>query len=117
MGRMSQDTIFAKIARREIPAQIVYQDEDVTAFRDVAPAAPVHILVVPNKIIRSLDEAEPGDERLLGKMLLTAQKIAREQGIAKDGYRLVINTNADGGQTVFHLHVHILGGQRLGRMA
>lgn len=113
---MSQDTIFAKIARREIPAQIVYQDEDVTAFRDIAPAAPTHILVVPNKIIRSLDEAAPEDERLLGKMLLTAQKLAREQGIAKDGYRVVINTNGDGGQTVFHLHLHILGGQRLGRM-
>lgn len=113
---MSQDTIFAKIARREIPAQIVYQDEDVTAFRDIAPAAKVHILVVPNKIIPSLDEAARDDERVLGKMLLTAQKIAREQGIAKDGYRVVINTNSDAGQTVFHLHLHILGGQRLGRM-
>jgi histidine triad (HIT) family protein len=108
-----QDTLFAKIARREIPAQIVYQDEDVTAFRDIAPAAPTHVLIVPNKIIPTLNEATPEDQMLLGKLLLTAQKLAKEMGIAEDGYRAVMNVNSDAGQTVFHIHLHLLGGRKL----
>lgn len=111
---MSSDTIFAKIARREIPAQIVYQDDDVTAFRDLNPAAPTHILIVPNKIIPTLNDATAEDERLLGKLLLTAQKLAKDEGIAAGGYRVVMNCNADGGQSVYHIHLHLLGGRTLG---
>ncbi len=110
---MNIDTIFAKIARREIPAQIVYQDDEVTAFRDITPAAPTHILIIPNKIIPTLNDATPLDEQLLGKMVLTARKIAREQGIAESGYRIVMNCNGDGGQSVFHIHLHLLGGRKL----
>lgn len=107
------DTLFAKIARREIPAQIIYQDDDVTAFRDINPAAPTHVLVVPNKVIPTLNDATADDERVLGKMLLTAQRLARELGIADTGYRLVMNTNRDGGQSVYHVHLHLLGGRKL----
>lgn len=110
---MNIDTIFAKIARREIPAQIVYQDDEVTAFRDITPAAPIHILIIPNKIIPTLNDATPLDEQLLGKMVLTARKIAKEQGIAESGYRIVMNCNGDGGQSVFHIHLHLLGGRKL----
>lgn len=110
---MATDTLFAKIVRREIPANIVYQDDDVTAFRDVNPAAPVHILIVPNQIIPTLNDATPEDERLLGKLLLTAQRLAREMGVADGGYRLVMNINADGGQSVYHIHMHLLGGRKL----
>lgn len=110
---MSSDTIFAKIARREIPAQIVYQDDDVTAFRDLNPAAPTHILIVPNKIIPTLNDATAEDERLLGKLLLTAQKLAKDEGIAAGGYRVVMNCNADGGQSVYHIHLHLLGGRKM----
>lgn len=110
---MATDTIFAKIVRREIPANIVYQDDDVTAFRDINPSAPVHILIVPNQIIPTLNDATPEDERLLGKMLLTAQRLAREMGVAENGYRVVMNVNADGGQSVYHLHLHLLGGRKL----
>ena len=108
-----QDTLFAKIARREIPAQIVYQDDDVTAFRDISPAAPTHILIVPNKVIPTLNDATLDDQMLLGKLLLTAQKLAKEMGIAEDGYRAVMNVNGDAGQTVFHIHLHLLGGRKL----
>lgn len=110
---MSQDTLFAKIARREIPAQIVYQDDEVTAFRDVNPEAPTHILIIPNKIVPTLNDATVDDQMLLGKLLLTAQKLAREMGIADSGYRVVMNCNADGGQSVFHIHLHLLGGRKL----
>ncbi|NKJ20546.1 histidine triad nucleotide-binding protein [Dyella sp. SG609] len=107
------DTIFGKIIRRDIPADIVYEDEDVLAFRDLNPQAPVHVLFVPKRAIASLDEAQPGDAELLGKLLLAAAAYAREQGLAKDGYRTVINCNEHGGQTVFHLHVHLLAGRRM----
>jgi histidine triad (HIT) family protein len=110
---MTTDTLFAKIVRREIPAQIVYQDADVTAFRDINPTAPVHILIVPNKIIPTLNDATPDDERLLGKLLLTAQKLAKEMGIAESGYRVVTNINSDGGQSVYHIHLHLIGGRKL----
>ena len=107
------DTVFARIARGEAPARIVYQDEDVTAFHDLNPVAPVHVLIVPNKPLRTLDEADPDDQLLLGKLLLVAQSVAREQGIAESGYRVVLNCNPQGGQTVYHLHLHVMGGRRM----
>ncbi|MFO7322699.1 MAG: histidine triad nucleotide-binding protein [Chloroflexota bacterium] len=109
-------TIFSKIIAREVPANIVYQDDRVTAFHDINPAAPVHILIVPNKEIPTMNDATPEDEGVLGHMLLVAAQIAREHNIAESGYRLIINTNADGGQEVFHLHLHLLGGRPLGPM-
>ncbi len=107
------DTVFGKIIRREIPAQIVYEDERAIAFKDIAPQAPVHILVVPKEPIPGIAQAKPEHEALLGHLLLTAQRVAAEAGLNK-GYRLVINEGEDGGQTVFHLHIHILGGRAMG---
>ncbi len=107
------DTVFGKIIRREIPAQIVYEDERAIAFKDIAPQAPVHILVVPKEPIPGIAQAKPEQEALLGHLLLTAQRVAAEAGLNK-GYRLVINEGEDGGQTVFHLHIHILGGRAMG---
>jgi len=107
------DTIFAKIVRREIPADIVYEDDDVLAFRDLNPQAPVHVLFIPKRVIATLGDANADDAVLLGKLLLAAARYAREQGFEQNGYRTVINTNEDGGQTVFHLHVHLLAGRRM----
>ncbi len=107
------DTIFAKIIRREIPADIVYEDDDVLGFRDLNPQAPVHVLFIPKQPIASLDAADAGQAELLGKLLLAAAAYAREQGLAERGYRAVINCNEDGGQTVYHLHVHLLAGRRM----
>jgi len=106
------DTIFGKIIRREIPADIVYEDELALAFRDIQPQAPVHILVIPKQPIAKLSDAESQDHRLMGHLLLTAKRVADQAGLA-DGYRVVINTGADGGQTVNHLHLHILGGRSM----
>jgi histidine triad (HIT) family protein len=106
------DTIFGKIIRREIPADIVYEDDDVLAFRDLNPQAPVHVLFVPRRPIPTLDEATAEDAELLGKLLLAAAAYARSEGLA-EGYRTVINCNEHGGQTVFHLHVHLLGGRHM----
>ncbi len=106
------DTIFSKIIKREIPADIVYEDGEVLAFRDVNPQAPTHILIIPKKPIPTVNDLEAGDAALVGKLLLTAQKLAAEQGLAEDGYRLVINCNTNGGQTVYHLHLHLLGGRQ-----
>ncbi|MFC4526480.1 histidine triad nucleotide-binding protein [Dyella halodurans] len=105
------DTIFGKIIRREIPADIVYEDDDVLAFRDLNPQAPVHVLFVPRKAIATLDAASAEDAELLGKLLLAAASYARQEGLAEKGYRTVVNCNEHGGQTVFHLHVHLLGGR------
>ena len=113
---MPDETIFSKIIRREIPAEIVYQDDDVTAFRDINPQAPVHILVIPNKVIPSVDHAQPEDEAILGKLFTVAAQVAQQEGIAQSGYRLLVNCGPDSGQEVDHLHVHILGGRRLGPM-
>lgn len=110
---MPTDTIFAKIARGEIPAQILYKDADITAFKDVNPAAPIHVLIIPNKIIPTLNDATPDDQRVLGKLFLVAQQLAAELGIDKSGYRVVMNTNGDGGQSVYHIHLHLLGGRKL----
>ncbi len=102
------DTIFSKIIRREIPAEIVYEDDLALAFRDVHPQAPVHILIIPKRAIVSIDEATDPDAALLGHLLLTVKRVATQEGLEK-GYRVVINTGEDGGQTVFHLHLHLLG--------
>lgn len=110
---MSSDTIFGKIIRREIPADIIYEDELCLAFRDVNPQAPVHILIIPKKDIPQLSAATIEDQDLLGHLLLTAKQIADQVGLNK-GYRLVINNGEDGGQTVYHLHCHLLGDRALG---
>ncbi len=104
------DCIFCKIVTGEIAGNIVYRDEQVTAFRDINPAAPTHILIVPNKHIDSVNRMIVDDEPLIGHLFLTAKNIAAQEGIADGGYRLIINTNADAGQTVFHIHLHLLGG-------
>lgn len=109
-------TVFSKIIAGEIPAEIVYQDDRVTAFKDINPVAPVHILIVPNKEIPTVDDALPEDEALLGHLFIVAKEVARKLGIAENGYRLIVNCKADGGQEVFHLHMHLLGGKRLGPM-
>jgi len=113
---MPTETIFSKIIRREIPADIVYQDEQVTAFRDINPQAPVHILIVPNQLIPTANDVTPDDEQLIGHMFVVARTLAAQEGIAENGYRLLVNCNRDGGQEVYHLHLHLLGGRRLGPM-
>ncbi|MBE7535887.1 MAG: histidine triad nucleotide-binding protein [Anaerolineales bacterium] len=110
---MSHDCIFCKIISGEVPSAIIFQDERVTAFRDINPAAPTHILIVPNKHIASVEAVEEADESLIGYLYRAASRIAREEGISEAGYRLITNTGANAGQTVFHLHVHLLGGKML----
>jgi histidine triad (HIT) family protein len=110
---MDPNCIFCKIAAGQIGGPPLYQDDRVTAFRDINPQAPVHVLIIPNKHIVSLNEATAEDEALLGYLLLTAAKLAQQEGVAESGYRLVANTGADGGQSVFHLHLHLLGGRRI----
>jgi histidine triad (HIT) family protein len=107
------DTLFSKIIRREIPADIVYEDDAVLAFRDINPQAPVHALFIPKKPIATLNDAAEDDEALVGRLVLSAMRWAKAQGFADDGYRCVINCNRDGGQTVFHLHLHVLAGRQL----
>ena len=109
---MSEDTIFSKIIRREIPADIVYEDDLCLAFRDITPQAPTHILVIPKKPIPKLADANEEDKTVLGHLLFAVKKIADQESLEK-GYRVVINTGEDGGQTVFHLHLHLLGGRSL----
>ena len=109
---MSEETIFAKIISREVPADIVHEDEQCLAFRDVAPQAPVHILVIPKKPLVGLQDVAPQDESLLGHLLLVASQLAKQERLAQ-GYRCVINAGAEGGQSVYHLHVHLLGGRQL----
>ncbi len=106
-------TIFEKIIARQIPATIVYEDDDLIAFEDVEPKAPVHILIVPKRVIARLGESNSEDEHLLGKILVASRKIADEFGVLKSGYRVVINNGPDAGETVPHLHVHLLGGRAL----
>lgn len=107
------DTIFGKIIRREIPADIVFEDDEVLAFRDVNPQAPVHVLFIPKRPLATLNDAQPSDAELLGRLTLAAVEYAKREGFAEQGYRTVINCNEDGGQTVYHLHVHLLAGRRL----
>ena len=106
------DTIFGKIIRKEIPANIIYEDELAIAFKDINPQAPVHILVIPKKAIAKLSDAESQDHALMGHLLLTVKRVAQQVGL-DNGYRVVINTGTDGGQTVDHMHLHILGGRQM----
>jgi histidine triad (HIT) family protein len=108
---MADQCLFCRIVRREIPAGIVHETEDVIGFRDINPQAPVHVLIVPKQHVHSLDRAT--DAVMLGNLSLAAAEIARNKGIAEDGYRTVMNTNASAGQTVFHLHLHLLGGRKM----
>ena len=109
---MPTDCLFCRIIRKEIPAAIVAENDSCVAFRDINPQAPVHVLVVPREHVASLNEAT--DAALVGRLHLLAAEIAKTEGLAERGYRTVINTNADAGQTVFHIHLHLLGGRRLG---
>lgn len=111
---MVEETIFSKIIRGEIPADIVFQDDTVTAFRDISPQAPTHILIIPNKLIPTVNDVTAQDEQVLGHLFVVAAKIAQQEGIAEEGYRLVMNCNKHGGQEVFHIHMHLLGGKPLG---
>lgn len=110
---MTDTCVFCKIISGEAKAEIVYRDKQVTAFRDIHPVAPTHILLVPNKHIESVNTLEVDDEQLMGHLFSIAGKLAKEEGIDKGGYRLITNTGVDGGQTVFHLHLHLMGGQRM----
>jgi len=105
------DCLFCKIRDGEIPCDKVYENEDVIAFRDVNPQAPTHILVVPRKHIATVNDLEDVDKDVVGKMMLAAKKISADEGIAEDGYRLVLNCNSKAGQTVFHIHMHLMGGR------
>jgi len=109
---MSSDCVFCRIAEKQIPADIVYEDSEIVAFRDVNPRAPVHFLVIPRKHIASMDTSSEEDEALIGRMFLRIRDIARKENISEDGYRVVINCNSHAGQEVFHLHVHLLGGRK-----
>lgn len=113
---MAEETIFSKIIRREIPSDIVYQDNLVTAFRDITPKAPTHILIIPNHLIPTINDVTEADEAALGRMMTVAAKLAKEEGIDEGGYRLIMNCNEDGGQEVFHIHMHLVGGRKLGSM-
>ena len=108
------DDLFLKIIDREIPADIVYETEELLAFRDIAPKAPTHILIIPKVHIPTVNDIEPQHSELIGKMFLVAAELADQEGIAEDGYRLIVNCNRDGGQVVFHLHMHLLGGRKMG---
>lgn len=107
-------TIFKKIIEKEIPAEIIYEDELCLAFRDINPQAPTHVLLIPKKEITSLAEVDPKDHALMGHLLVKAAEIAEGEGLVENGYRVVINTGSDGGQSVDHLHLHILGGRYMG---
>ena len=109
-------TVFKKIIDKEIPAKIIYEDDDVRAFEDIAPVVKVHVLVIPKKEIRNLDAVTEEDILILGKLQVAISKIAKNLGLSEEGYRVVTNINDNGGQTVYHLHYHILGGQKLGVM-
>lgn len=113
---MAEETIFSKIIRKEIPADILYQDHLVTAFRDINPRAPSHILIIPNKLIPTANDVEAEDEIMMGRLFTVARKLAEKEGVAEDGYRLIVNCNPHGGQEVYHLHMHLLAGRPLGPM-
>ena len=109
-----EDCIFCKISKGDIPSEKVYEDEEVLAFKDIHPAAPIHILVIPKKHIAKVTDIMPEDEALVGKMYTVINKIAKEQGFAEDGFRMIINCGRDAGQEVMHLHFHILAGTKMG---
>ena len=110
-----EDCIFCRIAAGQIPATFLYEDEEIAAFRDIGPRAPIHLLIIPKKHITSLAAAEPEDAALLGRMCLVARRLAESEGIAQSGYRIISNSGPDSGQEVAHLHFHLLGGHFLGR--
>lgn len=107
------DCLFCKIINKEINSDILFEDDDVLAFRDINPQAPTHILIVPKKHISTLNDLQQEDEGLTGKIILTAQSLAKQENIDENGYRLVFNCNSDGGQEVYHIHLHLLGGRRM----
>ncbi len=107
------ETIFSKIIRKEIPAKIVYEDAEVLAFHDISPQAPIHILIIPKEFIATANDIQLKHATLIGKLTLTAAQIAKDLGVAQNGYRLVMNCNSDGGQAVYHLHLHLLAGRKL----
>ncbi len=113
---MSADLLFSKIVAGEIPADIVFQNKTVTAFRDINPQAPVHILIIPNKLIPTINHIEQSDEAVMGELFSVARQLAEQEGISEDGFRLIVNCNKHGGQEVYHLHMHLLGGRPLGPM-
>jgi len=106
-------TLFDKIISREIPADIVFEDEHVLAFRDIHPQAPVHVLFIPKRPVATLNDLAPGDEAIVGRLAMAAAGYAKREGFAQDGYRVVMNCNRDGGQTVFHIHLHLLAGRAM----
>ncbi len=107
-----ENTIFTKIINREIPAQIVFENEEIIAINDINPQAPVHVLIIPKKMIPTINDLNPEDAELVGRLFLIAKEIAKEKGIDKEGYRLVFNVNEGAGQTVFHIHLHLMGGRK-----
>lgn len=108
-----KDCIFCKVAKKEIPAQIVFENEDLVAFEDLHPQSPVHVLLIPKKHIPTLDKIAAEDKILLGKLIWAAKEIARQKKIAEPGFRLVLNCNPDGGQLIYHLHLHLMGGRQM----
>lgn len=114
--KIAKGSVFTKIINRELPANIAYEDDEIIAFVPLRLQAPVHLLIVPKKEIHTLNDATNEDMLLLGKMIIVAKKLAKEKGISETGYRLTINTNEDSGQSVFHIHMHLLGGKELGPM-
>jgi histidine triad (HIT) family protein len=116
VGGLQMATLFEKIIAGDLPANIVFRDDRVIAFLDIRPAAPVHILIVPNKVIPTANDIADEDEALIGHMFIVARDLAKQHGVAADGYRLIVNCNAHGGQEVYHLHMHLLGGRPLGPM-
>ncbi|QBY06076.1 purine nucleoside phosphoramidase [Thalassotalea sp. HSM 43] len=113
---MAEETIFSKIIRQEIPTPLLYQDDLVTAFRDISPKAKSHILIIPNTLIPTINDVSEDDELALGRMITVARNLAAEEGISEDGYRLIMNCNDHGGQEVYHIHMHLVGGEPLGPM-
>ncbi|ROL61505.1 histidine triad nucleotide-binding protein [Bacteroidetes/Chlorobi group bacterium ChocPot_Mid] len=107
------ETIFSKIIRKEIPADVIYEDDELLAFKDINPQAPYHILIIPKKEIPTVNDIVEEDANLIGKIILRAKRIAQELGFAEDGYRLVFNCNRNGGQDVYHIHLHLLGGRQM----
>lgn len=113
---MAEETIFSKIIRQEIPTELLFQDELVSAFRDISPRAKTHILIIPNKLIPTVNDITEDDELVMGRLFTVARKLAAQEGISDDGYRLIMNCNKHGGQEVYHIHMHLLGGEPLGPM-
>ena len=111
--RKNMSTIFTKIINKEIPADILFEDDDVLAFRDINPQAPIHFLVIPKKEIRTLNDIEENDKNLIGKLFIIAKQLAKSEGISEEGYRTIFNCNEHGAQTVYHIHLHVLGGRQM----